>query len=94
MIAVCNNRTLRDELIGRLMDDCPGIVRVELPAETADVYTPFANCLDAYGMEMRGNHNNAYVVAPARMMVTESAFSMRTERPDESLTLRTVPPSA
>ena len=35
--SVCNNRTLRDELIGRLMAETPGIVRVELPAGTTDV---------------------------------------------------------
>ena len=36
--AVCNDRTLRNELIDRLRDDFSGLLIVELPAKTLDVY--------------------------------------------------------
>ena len=36
--AVCNDRALRNELIGRLRADFPGLILIELPAETSDVY--------------------------------------------------------
>src|SRR6202165_452631 len=36
--AVCNDRTLRNELIARLCEEFSGLVVVELPAETRGVY--------------------------------------------------------
>jgi tetratricopeptide (TPR) repeat protein len=36
--AVCNDRILRNELVGRLRQEFPGLMVVELPTGTADVY--------------------------------------------------------
>lgn len=36
----------------------------------ADLYAPFAHCIDAYGMEERGNHNNSWVIARRKPGVT------------------------
>ena len=36
--AVCNDRTLRNELIARLREDFPGILLVDLVAATPDIY--------------------------------------------------------
>ncbi len=36
----------------------------------ADMYAPFARCIDSYGMETRGNHNNSWVIARVKPQVT------------------------